>query len=147
MQRHPKDCPIPNSCPARKCNVPDGDEMVPHWYCQKCGGVLEVFLEQVTEPSHTIAGDILREATRIVDGTRNTTHGDKEHSFIAIAAMWQAYLFNRKNQDGPIRPYDVSQMMVLLKMCRAEWGEPIRDHFIDQCGYSAITGELNEKHK
>lgn len=88
------------------------------------------------------AHEILTEAAQIVAGARNSTHGDKERSFSAIANVWTAYLANRKDPTGPIRPHDVPLMMVLLKMQRAEWGTPIRDHWVDQCGYAALAYEL-----
>jgi len=91
----------------------------------------------------TEAGQILREAADIVDGARNTSHGDKERSFIAIAAVWTTYLANRKaGVQSPIRAQDVCRMMAMLKHMRAEWGEPSRDHFLDAAGYCAIDGEL-----
>lgn len=89
-----------------------------------------------------ISADILTEAATIVAGPRNDTHGDKERSFVAIAAMWTAYIAARRDPSGPIRPADVAQMMVLLKQQRAEWGTPTMDHYVDSCGYSAIAGEL-----
>lgn len=88
------------------------------------------------------AGSMLSEASRIVEGVRNTQHGDKERSFQAIATVWSVYLAARRDPTGPIRPHDVCQMMVLQKMMRAEWGAPIRDHFVDQAGYSGIAGEI-----
>ena len=89
-----------------------------------------------------ISSDILTEAAAIVGGPRNETHGDKERSFVAIGMVWTAYLQARREPNGAIRPCDVAQMMVLLKQQRAEWGFPVRDHFVDACGYSAIAGEL-----
>lgn len=89
-----------------------------------------------------ISADILTEAASIVAGARNETHGNKERSFVAIAAMWTAYLAARRDPSGPIRPADVAQMMVLLKQRRAEWGAATMDHFVDSAGYSAIAGEL-----
>jgi len=92
--------------------------------------------------SDDTAHSILTEAANIVAGARNTTHGDKERSFDAIARVWTAYLRARKNPEGPIRPHDVAAMMVAMKFCRAEWGEPVRDHAVDAAGYAAIAGEL-----
>ena len=96
-------------------------------------------------PQHG-AGSILSEAAGIVEGVRNQQHGDKERSFVAIANMWQAYLENRRippHSDGlGIRARDVATMMALMKMMRAEWGTPLRDHFVDMAGYSGIAGEI-----
>jgi Domain of unknown function (DUF6378)/Domain of unknown function (DUF1937) len=91
----------------------------------------------------TPAGALLLDAAEAVDGARNTTHGDKERSFQAIAAMWTAYLSQRRDGAGaPIRPHDVAHLMVLLKQQRAEWGTPVREHFLDAAGYSAVGGAL-----
>lgn len=96
------------------------------------------------EPT-TRAGDFLRIAAGIVDGARNTTHGDKERSFVAIADLWNAYLRARRGGiTYPVQAKDVAAMMVLLKFARAEWGEFVPDHAIDAAGYSAIFGELAE---
>lgn len=95
-----------------------------------------------THHSGAVASGLLHEAARIVAGARNATHGDKERSFNAIAEDWTAYLQSRREPNGPIRAHDVAHMMVRMKQQRAEWGEPVRDHWVDQCGYSAIAGEL-----
>lgn len=93
----------------------------------------------------TRAGDILREAAGIVDGARNQTHGDKERSFLAIAAMWDAYLSSRPaGAAGKISGADVAAMMVLLKFARSEHGQHVADHGIDAAGYAAIWGSLRE---
>lgn len=88
------------------------------------------------------ASDILQEAAHIVAGARNETHGEKERSFDAIARVWTGYLQARRDPAGPVRPHDVANMMVLMKMQRAEWGTPVRDHAVDAAGYAAIAGEL-----
>lgn len=86
---------------------------------------------------------VLNEAAHIVGGARNTTHGEKERSFAAIAGAWNAYLTARKN-GGPVTGRDVAQMMVILKIIRSVQGTPARDHFVDQAGYSGVAGELAE---
>lgn len=102
---------------------------------------------KVSEAPVNGAGSILSEAAAIVEGSRNQQHGEKERSFAAIANLWDAYLDNRK-PPGPgaslgIRPRDVAVMMVLMKVMRAEWGMPIRDHYVDMAGYAGIAGELS----
>lgn len=91
--------------------------------------------------SDSIAASILEEAAGIVVGSRSATHGDKERSFQVIANLWEAYITGRKI-DGPITPFDVAQMMVLLKIARSIQGTMVRDHAVDACGYAAIAGEL-----
>lgn len=95
--------------------------------------------------TNTRAGALLLEAARIVEGPRNATHGDKERSFKAIAALWTAYL-NAKPHQGcePITAADVAAMMVLLKFARSEHGKHVDDHGVDAAGYAAIWGELRE---
>lgn len=88
----------------------------------------------------TEAGAVLREAADLVDGPREAEHGDKRASFDGIAHMWQAYLDCRG--AGPLTGYDVAQLMVLLKMTRPLYGQRMRDHGLDQCGYSGIATML-----
>jgi uncharacterized protein DUF6378 len=90
------------------------------------------------------AHGILTEAAAIVRGDRNMIHGDKDRSFAVIAELWTTYLRGRAKfaRGEPIHAIDVAQMMVLMKIARSIQEQPIRDHFTDQCRYSAIAGEL-----
>ena len=92
----------------------------------------------------TGAGKILREAADLVDGPREVDHGDKEASFEGIARVWAAYLTNKFKRPVPLDGLDVAQMMVLLKMTRPQFGVYKADHYLDQCGYSGISGQLAE---
>lgn len=93
--------------------------------------------------SGSVASSMLTEAAGIVAGARNVTHGDKERSFTAIAAIWDAYLRKvRKDPAAPIRAQDVAAMMVLMKLSRSEQGRFVRDHAVDAAGYAAIWGEI-----
>lgn len=98
------------------------------------------------EPTPTrTAQSLLLEAAEIVGGDRQKTHGEKERSFEVIAEFWNIYLENRIDRayaPARIRPEDVAQMMVLLKIARSIQGSPILDHYIDEIGYGAIVGEL-----
>jgi len=102
--------------------------------------------ESVPDPCPSAAA-ILREAAGIVEGARNSSHGDKERSFNVIANLWNDYLRGRKVNEGlnftPISAVDVAQMMVLMKIARSIQGTPILDHFLDASAYSAIAGELS----
>ena len=83
------------------------------------------------------AGDIAREAARIIDGCRGSTHGPIERGFETAAALWSAYL------GFAVSPSQVAQCMVLLKIARSKHGAPNhRDHYVDGAGYSALAGEL-----
>lgn len=92
------------------------------------------------------ASSILLEASRIVAGPRNDSHGAPERSFDAIAAYWQAYLDNRLDPDAPLRGSDVAGMMELLKIARDQQSPtPFRDHALDAAGYAGIRGELRAR--
>lgn len=94
----------------------------------------------------TLAGEMLREAAGIVDGVRNTTHGDKERSFLGIARLWNAYLGQRPGgHEQIISAADVAAMMTLMKFARAHHGIFVRDHAVDAAGYAAIWGQLAEE--
>lgn len=117
------------------------------------GSLLSYFVvrrEPVEAATHThpqasgqFASSVLSEAANIVGGARNTTHGDKERSFAAIAGLWNAYLAARKT-GGEITPRDVAWMMTLLKIGRSVQGQSIRDHYVDAAGYAAIAGECGD---
>jgi hypothetical protein len=47
-----------------------------------------------------------------------------------------------RHRHNIIEPHDVAQMMVLLKIARATYGDS-RDNFVDEAGYSAIGAMLN----
>jgi len=109
-------------------------------------------LDQLAEWTSVEAGDplptrtaqsLLLEGAEIVAGSRATTHGPKAQSFGFIAAFWEVYLSSRKaGRDAEISALDVAQMMVLLKMTRANQGALIWDHFLDEASYAAVAGEI-----
>ena len=87
--------------------------------------------------ANTRAGELLREAARIVDGPRNATHGGIERSFEAIANLWDVYLDNRRGGKGAaVTAADVTAMMVLLKFARSMHGQHVEDHGVDAAGYA-----------
>ena len=80
--------------------------------------------------------DILDAAKDCVTRDRAATHGDAEHSFGKIAAVWSARL------GMEITESQVCIMLVDLKTCRA-WGNPSHvDNWVDMAGYAACGGEL-----
>lgn len=91
------------------------------------------------------ASDLLSQASFIVSGSRQQTHGQKERSFHAIAAMWNTYLESRAlSGTAPfdITAVDVANMMTLLKITRSIQGTPIREFYVDAAAYSGIAGEI-----
>lgn len=108
-------------------------------------------VETVTVANNDVintAGSLLAEAAKIVEGSRQQTHGQKERSFDAIAQMWTAYIQQASGRmQLEFTPTDVAHMMVLLKMVRATHGEAKSDHWIDMAGYAGLAGELALKGK
>jgi hypothetical protein len=92
----------------------------------------------------TASGDILRKAASVVDGPRNDTHGNKEKTFAQIAELVTTYLNARGllPKDKALAPRDVTQIMVLIKIIRSANGKYNDDDYLDQAGYSGISGEL-----
>ena len=104
-------------------------------YEAPCGG-----LPPVRPPSLDTARGLLK-AAESMTGRRPHTHGDRFASFKAIADAITFYLKNRKDPTGDVRPHDVAAIFLRVKEIRAEYGEPIEDHFIDLIAYAAIEGE------
>lgn len=91
------------------------------------------------------SADVLAQASKLVGGDRQKTHGDKLQNHQNIARLWSAYLRNRQNPDAEISPLDVALMMALLKISRTQLGDQNPDDFIDLVGYGAIAGEIAAK--
>lgn len=87
----------------------------------------------------TPAQTILADAADIVGGARSNTHGTPELSFACIAELWAVY---DKYVRDPHTPRAVCDKMELMKIARSICGEPVRDHFVDRCGYAALAGEI-----
>ncbi len=88
------------------------------------------------------AGDICRKAADLVSGSRDEVHGPMLTVQGKIAYLWQAYLEIRRDPEKPLDALDVTQMMVLLKVARAQCGKLNPDDFIDQVGYGGMSGEI-----
>lgn len=85
----------------------------------------------------SIKAQVLATATEAVTKDRTATHGSAEDNFRHTALMWSAYL------GVNISAHDVCQMMVLSKISRAKIGKKdYADHYVDQCGYSALAAEI-----
>ncbi|RPJ29590.1 MAG: hypothetical protein EHM33_00550 [Chloroflexi bacterium] len=91
------------------------------------------------EEAKNIRTDILNLAIKAL-GNRGIQHGEAHRNMHHTAALWSAYL------GVEISNIDVAQMMVLLKASRIKCGDnTVLDHYADQCGYSAIGGEIAQK--
>lgn len=80
---------------------------------------------------------ITDEAKAIVAGDRASDYGDANESFTRIAKLWSAYI------GTTITPWDVSQMMILLKVSRAKTSRK-RDTLVDIVGYAECASKLEE---
>jgi hypothetical protein len=87
--------------------------------------------------------EIMETAIGYVAGPRNVTHGTKQANFDHTAALWSAYLAPILNR--PLTADEVTLCMVLLKVSRTMNGTKIDDHYVDMCGYAAISGEVRPK--
>lgn len=81
---------------------------------------------------------ITEEAAAIVTGERASDYGDVNQSFTRIAKLWSAYT------GATISPWDVAQMMILLKVSRAKTSRK-RDTLVDIAGYAECAGKLNHE--
>lgn len=82
---------------------------------------------------------ILQEAERIINGPRRTDYGPVEESFLDIASRWTVELGAKLNE--PLTPFDVSHLMIQLKLSRAKNGFH-RDSYVDIGGYAGLTEKL-----
>ena len=89
--------------------------------------------------------DILDAAKACITVDRAATHGAAEDSFAWIAGHWNWWLQDKLEPGASITPYDVAQMMVGFKQARAKGNPAHGDSFLDQCGYSALAGEIAAK--
>lgn len=74
-------------------------------------------------------------ATTVAD--RSNTHGEADESLGMVADMWTAYF------GTDVRPHEVAEAMVLLKVARSQCGDTERDHHVDICGYAHLASEVS----
>lgn len=74
---------------------------------------------------------------------RGATYGKPEDVFGMIADLWTAYLGGRL--DAPLTGFDVSQLMILLKVARAKNNPHHTDNHVDIAGYAGCANELAER--
>lgn len=80
--------------------------------------------------------EMLDKAKEIVTKDRQAQHGKPEDSFGKIADYWSAYL------GIPLKGYDVANLMILLKIARAQINPTNYDNYTDAAGYAACGCEL-----
>ena len=76
----------------------------------------------------------------------NAEHGHTEKSFAMVAELWSTYIRHALTFRGHhnLSPYDIAQMLSLLKKARSIYGNS-RDNFVDDTGYTSLAGMLKPK--
>lgn len=85
-----------------------------------------------------LVSNILVEAERIVEGSRQIEYGDKRECFSRIAAMWSGYL------GVDVTAFDVVNLMIVLKVCRTHDKGFQRESYIDMAGYAYCAEIMNK---
>lgn len=83
---------------------------------------------------------ILQEAEELINGQRREDYGDAKACFERIATFWSAYLGIRIGNS--LSPYDVANMMILLKVARDAHDPGQSQNMVDVIGYAALTEKL-----
>jgi len=113
----------------------EGLQDVPRWrnssFCGRSIVNIESFYAIPSEPE-----SITDEAKAIVANDRASDYGDANESFARISKLWSAYL------GATITPWDVAQMMILLKVSQAKTSQK-HDTLIDIIGYAECASKLN----
>lgn len=79
---------------------------------------------------------ILNEVEHCICHDRNNSYGAPEYSFARIAALWSVYT------GLDLEPYEVADMLELMKIARRIDTPFHLDSYIDSAGYAVIAGEL-----
>ena len=86
--------------------------------------------------SENIKQTILNVAAKTV-ADRGAQYGSTHDSMTQIANLWSDYM------GVHITPFDVANMMSLLKISRSKTGNPRHlDNYVDSAAYSAIAAEM-----
>ena len=82
------------------------------------------------------ASKLLSDASKLVNGDRQSSYGTPEDSFKKLSALWSAYL------DVEITPHDACVMMSLLKVSRLAY-KPSEDSSIDGAAYLCLANQVS----
>jgi|TARA_B100000959_G_scaffold276939_1_gene332560 hypothetical protein len=82
--------------------------------------------------------EILTKAAILVAGERARQHGDYVAVHKRIAELWGTYL------SRPITAAEVAFCMALVKITRADLGEPNQDDGVDASAYTALWASLRQ---
>lgn len=104
-------------------------------FCLRNPDHCEFTLNPVPTRANDAQPSIVAEAQAIVAGDRAADYGDVNQSFTRIASLWSAYT------GTTITPWDVAQMMIMLKVSRAKTSKK-RDTLVDIIGYAECAAKL-----
>jgi hypothetical protein len=85
--------------------------------------------------------DILQEASELINGERAKNYGPARENFQKIADLFAAYLGDTDTDD--LGPYDVANLMILVKLARIKNAGYHRDSYADIAGYAALAEKIN----
>ena len=85
-----------------------------------------------------ISQDLLKEATKLIGGDRQTDYGDKLKNHQNIADFWSVFLKKK------ITAHDVAICMALVKVARL-MNQHKKDSYIDMAAYACIAGEIEAR--
>ena len=94
-----------------------------------------------TEPLVDADDPVLAGAFDAIHG-REEDHGAPEDSFERIAGYWNEYLDNAGKLYKGVTPAEVSDLLILFKMARAQSGSFNVDDYRDMAGYASLSNQL-----
>ena len=89
-----------------------------------------------------ITEQLLSEASNLDAGARQRDYGTPYENHLRIAALWNVYLARKRNKSRLVSAYDVSVMMMLLKIARL-MQNPSHDSHVDLAGYAAVAEAIH----
>lgn len=104
---------------------------------------LDNTLEELDERLMNVDFDreyFLNEASKLINGQRQTNYGTPEENHSRIAAIWSVVLHDKLK--APITPEEVIACMVGVKLGRLANDITHRDSWVDIIGYAALGGEM-----
>ena len=95
---------------------------------------------------YAVNGKALQEASRIINGERQTEYGSAENNFALIAKLWNIYCSSKEvYRKREINAHDVAMMMGLMKIARIMSGTQKHDSYVDCLGYFAFAADFADK--
>jgi hypothetical protein len=87
----------------------------------------------------------LETAMDIICNQRPSIHGGAENAFSLVADYWSVFLTKQHNADIKLNAADIGVMMSLFKTARWQMNPGHSDNIVDNIGYLALAGEIQDK--